>query len=83
MTIAKKIIIFSIIGFICAWVIFLMSVKKGACQINISPGMSFSADSSSLYFFDRDEGRVYKYNTHGKIVHTYVIKELGKDLQSK
>jgi sugar lactone lactonase YvrE len=78
----KKILIF-FIGFICAWIIFSIGLKKVACQINIPPGVSFSTDGSSLYFFDRDEARIYKYNTQGKLTRTYVIKELGKDLQSK
>ena len=82
MIIAKRVLIF-FIGFLCAWIIFSMGVKKGACQINIPPGISFSSDGSSFYFFDRDEAKIYKYSTQGKFTHTYSIKELGKDLQSK
>ena len=79
---AKKAFMF-FIGFLCAWVIFSAATKKGACQINIPPGVSFSVDGSNFYFFDRDEAAIYKYNTQGKLIHTYVLKELGKDLVSK
>jgi len=78
----KKILIFSI-GFLCAWIIFSIGLKKVACQINIPQNVYFSGDSSNLYFFDRDEARVYKYNTQGKLTRTYTVKELGKDLVSK
>ena len=78
----KKILIFSI-GFLCAWIIFSIGLKKGACQINIPQNIYFSGDSSNLYFFDRDEARVYKYNTQGKLTRTYTVKELGKDLLLK
>ena len=82
MIIAKRVLIF-FIGFLCARVIFSIGVKKGTCQINIPPGISFSSDGSNFYFFDRDEAKIYKYSTQGKFTHTYSIKELGKDLQSK
>lgn len=78
----KKILIFSI-GFICAWIIFSIGLKKGACQTNIPPNILFSADSSNFYFFDRDESMIYKYNTQGKLVKILVIKELGKDFVSR
>ena len=80
--IAKKVVIF-FIGFLCAWVIFSMGIKKGTCQINIPSNIYFSGDSSNLYFFDRDEALVYKYNTQGKLTRTYRVKELGKDLLLK
>ena len=82
MIIARKVFIF-FIGFLCAWVIFSMGVKKGACQINIPPNILFSADNSNFYFLDRDESRIYKYNMQGKLTHTYIIKELGKDFLYK
>jgi hypothetical protein len=77
MSITKKIFIF-FIGFLCAWVIFSMGVKKGACQINILPNILFSADNSNFYFLDRDESKVYMYNLQGKLSHTYIIIVLGK-----
>jgi len=82
MVIAKKAFIF-IIGFLCAWILFSMGIKKGACQINLSPNISFSSDNSNFYFLDRDESKIYKYNAQGKLTRTYIIKELGKDLLSK
>ncbi len=78
----KKILIFSI-GFLCAWAIFSMGVKKGACQINIPSNILFSADNSNFYFLDKDESKIYKYNMQGKLTHTYIIKELGKDFLYK
>ncbi|MDP2920920.1 MAG: hypothetical protein Q8O12_00930 [Candidatus Omnitrophota bacterium] len=78
----KKILVFSI-GFICAWIIFSIGLKKGACQINIPQNISFTADSSNFYFFDRDEAKIYKYNTQGKLTQTYTVKELGKNLIPK
>lgn len=78
----KKILIFSI-GFLCAWIIFSMGIKKGACQISIPPNIYFSGDSTNLYFFDKDEVKIYKYNTQGKLTRTYTVKELGKDLLLK
>lgn len=82
MTVAKKAVIF-FAGFLCAWAIFSMGVKKGNCQTNISPNILFSADSSNFYFLDKDEFRIYKYNIQGKLIHIYIIKELGKDFLSK
>ena len=78
----KKILVFSL-GFLCAWILFSMGIKKGTCQMNLSPNLSFSADNSNLYFLDRDESRIYKYSTQGKLTHIYVIKELGKDFLFK
>ncbi len=75
----KKILVFSI-GFLCAWIIFSIGLKKGACQISLPQNIYFSGDSSNLYFFDKDEAKVYKYNTQGKLTRAYTIKELGKDL---
>ena len=82
MVILKKGLIF-FIGFLVALILFSAGMKKGACQINIPPGVSFSADSAGIYFFDREEARIYKYSTQGRLLRIYVIKELGKDLQSK
>ena len=82
MIIAKRVLIF-FIGFLCAWILFSATIKKGSCQISIPPGISFSTDSSNFYFFDRDEAKIYKYTTQGKFTRAYSIKELGKDLQSE
>lgn len=82
MVILKKVFIF-FIGFLCAWIIFSIGLKKGACQINMPQNVYFSGDNSNLYFFDRDEAKVYKYNTQGRLTRTYTVKELGKDLISK
>ncbi|MDP2981329.1 MAG: hypothetical protein Q8N67_04630 [Candidatus Omnitrophota bacterium] len=82
MIIAKKAFIF-FIGFLCAWSLFSMGIKIGTCQTNLPPNVSFSADSSNFYFLDRDESKIYKYSTQGKLTRIYVIKELGKDFLSR
>lgn len=82
MIIAKKVLIF-FIGFLCAWILFSIGIKRGACQINPPSNISFSTDNSNLYVLDKDESRIYKYNSQGKLTRTYTIKELGKDLVSK
>lgn len=82
MIIAKKAFIF-FIGFLCAWILFSIGIKRGVCQTGLPPNISFSADSSNFYFLDRDESRIYKYNTQGKLTRTYLVKELGKDFQPK
>ena len=78
----KKGMIF-FIGFLCGWAMFSIGVKNGVCQLSMSPSISFSADSSSFYFFDRDDAKIYKYNIQGKLIHTYIVKELGKDFSYK
>lgn len=78
----KRVLIFSI-GFLCAWAMFSMGLQKVTCQTNMSANVLFSADSSNFYFLDKDESKVYKYNTQGKLIRTYTIKELGKDFLSR
>lgn len=78
----KKAFIF-FIGFLCAWIIFSMGIKKGVCQVNTPSNIYFSGDSTNIYFFDKDEFKIYKYNTQGKLTRTYTVKELGKDLLLK
>lgn len=66
-------------------IVFLGSVcvKKAICQNSISSNISFSADSNSICFLDRDEAKLYRYNMQGKVTRIYIIKELGKDLVLK
>jgi hypothetical protein len=78
----KNILMVSI-GFLCALIVFSATIKKAICQTNMSSNVSFSVDNSSFYFFDKDGSKVYKYSLQGKLIHTYVIKELGNDLVSK
>lgn len=66
------------IAFLCS-----IYVNRAICQNNIPSNISFSAESNSMYFLDRDEGKVYRYNIQGKITRIYTIKELGKDLALK
>jgi hypothetical protein len=78
----KKALIF-FIGFLCAWILFSVGMNRGVCQTSLPPNVSFYADSSNFYFFDRDDSKIYKYSTQGKFTHTYIVKELGKDFISK
>lgn len=82
MNIFKKALIF-FAGFLCAWVIFSIGLQKGACQSNLPPNILFSGDSTCLYFLDKDESKIYRYNTQGRLIRAYVIKELGEDFLSK
>lgn len=68
---------------ICIAFLGSLYVKRAVCQNSIPSNISFSADSNSMYFLDKDEGKVYRYNTQGKITRIYTIKELGKDLALK
>lgn len=72
-----------IIGFLCAWILFTAFSKKATCQGMLPPSISFSGESNAIYFLDRDNARLYRYNTQGRLTRLYIIKELGKDLQLK
>ncbi len=78
----NRIIIF-LIGVLCAWILFSVSSKKGICQDPIPSSISFSGESNAIYFLDRDNAKVYRYNIQGRLTRTYTIEELGKDLRSK
>ncbi len=69
-----------VIGFLCAWI--LVS-KIAICQTAVPSNVTFSGESNVIYFLDRDTATLYRYNTQGKLTRSYIIKELGKDLQSK
>jgi sugar lactone lactonase YvrE len=60
-----------------------MISKKAASQSAIPSNIGFSAESNVIYFLDRDNARLYRYNTQGRLTREYIIKELGKDLESK
>jgi hypothetical protein len=78
----KKITIF-FMGFLLAWGIFGVDVKKAACQNNLSQNVNFTASGTNMYFLDRDESNVYIYNTQGKLTRIYQIKKLGENLVLK
>ncbi len=78
----NRIVVFLIIV-LCAWFLFSAGSKKAAGEDAISPNVSFSAESNVMYFLDRDNAKIYRYNTQGRLTRTYIIKELGKDLQLK
>ncbi|MBU1147847.1 MAG: hypothetical protein KKD11_05780 [Candidatus Omnitrophica bacterium] len=69
-----------IVGFLCAWVLFS---KIAVGQSSMPSNVTFSGESNVIYFLDRDTATLYRYNTQGKLTRSYVIKELGKDLQSR
>lgn len=78
----KRIPVF-IIGFLCAWILFSVSLKKAACESSLASNISFSGESNVIYFLDRSNAKLYRYNTQGRLTRTYTIKELGKDLGLK
>ena len=78
----NRILIF-IIGFICAWVLFSSSSKKAIGESTIPSSIGFSGASNVIYFLDRQNAKVYRYNTQGRLTRSYTIKELGEDLESR
>lgn len=77
----NRILIF-VIGFLCAWILFSSS-KNAISQSPLPSNVTFSGESNVIYFLDRNEAKIYRYNTQGRLTKTYIIGELGKDLQSK
>jgi hypothetical protein len=65
----------------CAAVLLALFSKKALSQVSIPANISFAAESNAMYFLDRDTGKVYRYNTQGRLTRTYTVKELGKDLE--
>lgn len=78
----NRILIF-IIGVLCAWILFSASSKKVVGEPVIPPSVSFSGESNVIYFLDRANAKVYKYNVQGRLTRSYIIEELGKDLRLK
>ena len=78
----NRILIF-IIGFLCAWILFSNFSGEAVCQDALPKNISFSGESNVIYFLDRDTSTLYRYSTQGRLTRSYVIEELGKDLQSK
>ena len=78
----SRILIF-IIGFLCAWILFSANSKKATGQSLIPPSVAFSGESNVIYFLDRENAILYRYSAQGRMTRSYIIKELGKDLQSK
>lgn len=78
----NNILIFAI-GFLCAWILFSASLKNANGEYSVPNSVSFSGENNVIYFFDRSEAKLYRYNTQGRLTRTYILKELGKDLQSR
>ncbi|MBU4312851.1 MAG: hypothetical protein KJ706_09065 [Candidatus Omnitrophica bacterium] len=78
----NRILIF-IIGFLCAWTFFSNFTGETKAQSALPSNITFSGESNVIYFLDRDNGIVYRYNTQGRFTRSYIIEELGKDLKSK
>lgn len=76
----NRILIF-IIGFLCAWILFSVSLKKAMGESPIPSSISFSGESNVIYFLDRDNAKIYRYNMQGRLTRVFTIRELGKDLQ--
>ena len=75
----NRILIF-IIGFLCAWVLLSAPLKKAIGQSPIPPSVTFSGASDVIYFFDRENAKIYRYNTQGRMTRAYVVRELGESL---
>ncbi len=76
----NRILIF-ILGFIFAWVLFFASSKSAISQSTIPSSIAFSGESNVMYFLDRSDSKIYRYNTQGRLTRTYTIEELGEDLR--
>lgn len=78
----NRILIFAA-GFICAWILFSGSTERVQCQPALPSNITFSGESNVIYFLDRDSATLYRYNMQGRLTRTYIIKELGENLQFK
>ena len=78
----NRILIF-IIGFVCAWILFAAPLKDVNSQSAVPSSVSFSGESNVIYFFDRSEAKLYRYNVQGRLTRTYTIEELGEDLKPR
>jgi len=76
----NRILIF-ILGFVFAWILFFASSKKAISQSTIPSGVAFSGESNVMYFLDRSDSKIYRYNVQGRLTRTYIIEELGEDLR--
>ncbi|MBU1852542.1 MAG: hypothetical protein KJ957_00675 [Candidatus Omnitrophica bacterium] len=77
----NRIVIF-IIGFLFAWILFSSSSRNAIGQSTLPSSIAFSGESNVMYFLDRDNAKIYRYNTQGRLTRIYTVKELGKDLES-
>ena len=77
-----RVLIF-VIGFLCAWILFSTYSRKAISQASIPSSIAFSGASNVMYFLDRDNAKVYRYNVQGRMTRSYTIQELGKDLGLK
>ncbi len=78
----NRILIF-VLGFVFAWILFFASSKNAVSQSTIPSSVAFSGESNVMYFLDRNEAKIYRYNTQGRLTRTYIIEELGEDLRPK
>lgn len=76
-------ILILIIGLVGICILFSVYSEKAVCQNPLPPNISFSGESNTMYFLDRDASTLYRYNIQGKLTRVYLIKELGKDLEFK
>ena len=75
----SRILIF-IVGFLCAWILFSSS-RNVLSQSSLPSDVTFSGESNVIYFMDRGEARLYRYNVQGRLTKVYILDELGKDLK--
>jgi sugar lactone lactonase YvrE len=77
-----RILIF-VVGLLCVWSLFSTYSKKAVSQASIPSSIAFSGESNVIYFLDRDNARLYRYNVQGRLTRSYTIQELGKNLDLK
>ncbi|MEE8317614.1 MAG: hypothetical protein V3S13_01735 [Candidatus Omnitrophota bacterium] len=77
-----RVLIF-VIGLLCAWILFSTYSRKAISQPVIPSSIAFSGASNVMYFLDRDNARLYRYNIQGRMTRSYTIQELGKNLDLK
>jgi len=76
----NRILVF-IVGFMCVWLLYSVFLKHAGSQPALPSGVTFSGGNNVIYFLDKRDAKLYRYNTQGRLTRIYVIRELGKDLQ--
>ena len=70
-----------VVVFVFLGCLFLIALGKVRSEGLIPSSVSFSGESNVIYFLDRDNAKLYRYNVQGRLTRSYTIKELGKNLE--
>ncbi len=62
-------------------ILVLILISNSFARPQNLSSIQFSAESNVIFFFDRDSGKLYKYNNSGRLIEVYTLKALGKDLE--